>query len=176
MNAFKHLLLLTTLMLTTLTQAAENGNFEKLPPLKNFQVNTENMVSSGLPSKPHFDVFKAQGVTTVIDLIPGDRSEEREIVLDTGLAYENVQVVWDNPTLENFQEYVGYMQQAQSREGTTLTHCKLNWRGAVFTYLYRVTQLGQPEAEAKADLDAIWQPNETWQAFIDTVKAHYQVS
>ena len=56
----------------------------------------------------------------------------------------------------------------------TLTHCKLNWRGSAFVYLYRVTQLNEADEIARADMDKIWQPDETWQAFIDEVKAAYQ--
>ncbi|GGF66463.1 hypothetical protein [Alteromonas lipolytica] len=58
--------------------------------------------------------------------------------------------------------------------GITLTHCKLNWRGAVFTYLYRVIRLHHDEAEARKDLEAIWQPNETWQYFMERVQQHYK--
>jgi hypothetical protein len=89
------------------------------------------------------------------------------------LQYKNIAVEWVNPTSENFDEYVIAMQQFEKDGGVTLTHCKLNWRGAVFTYLYRVTQLNEPEASAKKDLDATWQPNKTWQRFIDVVKEKY---
>ena len=65
------------------------------------------------------------------------------------------------------------MQQSKNNDGITLTHCRLNWRGAVFTYLYRVTQLNQPEELARQDMLAIWEPNDTWQSFIDTVLAEY---
>jgi hypothetical protein len=43
----------------------------------------------------------------------------------------------------------------------------------VFTYLYRITQLNEPEETARKDLLAIWRPNATWQDFIDLVIAHY---
>lgn len=129
-------------------------------------------MSSGLPTEAQFKAFKSLGVNKVIDLIPGDRSGEAELVNGLGLEYHNVQVVWDNPTLENFQQYVVFM--SSGKEGITLTHCKLNWRGAVFTYLYRVTQLGEDESVAKQDLLAIWQPDEIWSDFIDRVLLNYR--
>jgi len=61
------------------------------------------------------------------------------------------------------------MALGNSHDDKVLTHCKLNWRGAVFTYLYRITALGEPELSAKQDLLAIWQPNQTWFTFMNTV-------
>lgn len=89
------------------------------------------------------------------------------------MDYHNIQVEWENPTVANFIDYVAFMESTP-RPGVTLTHCKLNWRGAVFTYLYRVIRLQEDEAVAREDMLAIWQPNETWQHFIERVKQHYQ--
>lgn len=141
--------------------------------LTNYQQNSEKMLSSGLPTAAHFKKLKVFGVGQVIDLIPGDRSEEEKLMAKLGLVYHNIPVQWSNPTLADFEQYVALMKRFESKEGKTLTHCKLNWRGAAFTYLYRVTQLNEDEATAKADMLAIWQPNETWQTFIDKVKARY---
>ncbi len=152
-------------------KAFENALNSQLSDLKNYQVNSTKMLSSGLPNAEQFETLKAMGVTNVIDLIPGDRTEESNLMKAMELNYHNIQVDWENPTVENFNEYVAVMKQYYSSKGSTLTHCRLNWRGAVFTYLYRVTQLNEPEEQAKLDLLAIWQPNETWQSFIDDVKA-----
>ncbi|QDP01676.1 protein tyrosine phosphatase family protein [Thalassotalea sp. PS06] len=147
-----------------------------LSELKNYQVNNEKMVSSGLPNEAQFEVLKALGVTKVIDLIPGDRTEEQAFMAKLELIYHNIPVIWENPRLADFEQYVAVMQEQKGSEGITLTHCKLNWRGAVFTYLYRVTQLGEPDETAKRDLLAIWKPDETWQRFIDDVKQQYSVN
>lgn len=153
--------------------AADNKNPKGLEGLKNYQVNTATMLSAGLPSQQHFETLRSMGVTSVIDLIPGDRSEETALMSELNLGYGNIQVEWENPTLKNFEDYVGYMKTFSGNQGKVLTHCRLNWRGAVFTYLYRVTQLNESEGIAKQDMLNIWEPNETWQMFIDNVKAHY---
>lgn len=158
----------------TLSPTQQDVSISMLSDLRNYQVNTPKMVSSGLPTQEHFAALKTMGVTTVIDLIPGDRADEIKLMTELKLPYHNIAVEWDHPTVENFEEYVILMNQSLSREGITLTHCKLNWRGAVFTYLYRTTQLGEPEASAKKDLDEIWQANDVWQAFIDEIKAKYK--
>lgn len=145
----------------------------QLADLKNFQINTPTMMSAGLPNQSHFETLKSAGVNTVIDLIPGDRANETKMVTAMGLSYANIAVDWENPTLENFKTYVNLMKKSASKQEKVLTHCRLNWRGAVFTYLYRVTQLQESEAIAKRDMHAIWQPNDTWKNFIKQVKNHY---
>lgn len=141
--------------------------------LKNYQMNTSQMVSAGLPNLGHLEALKARGVTKVVDLIPGDRSAHSKLMDKLELTYHNIPVDWENPTIQDFNQYVATMKRFEKREGITLTHCKLNWRGAVFTYLYRVTQLGESANLAKQDMLAIWQPNETWQTFIDSVLTEY---
>ena len=44
-------------------------------------------------------------------------------------------------------------------------------RVSAFVYLYRVLRQGVDESTARNDLHRIWQPNPTWQAFIDTALA-----
>jgi hypothetical protein len=146
---------------------------DPLSDLKNYHVDTPNMVSSGMPTKVHFETLKAMGVTKVIDLIPGDRTQESSLMNELNLSYYNIQVEWGNPTIKNFREYVATMKQFKMSEGITLTHCRLNWRGAVFTYLYRVTQLKESEELAKQEMLAIWVPNEVWQVFIEQVLIQY---
>ena len=68
------------------------------------------------------------------------------------------------------------MSLHRPEEGKVLTHCKLNWRGAVFTYLYRITVLSEDEKTAKQDLLAIWQPNSTWFAFMNKVIEHHNTA
>jgi hypothetical protein len=49
----------------------------------------------------------------------------------------------------------------------------LNWRGAVFTYLYRITYLDEVDRVARQDMDAIWTANDVWLTFIKDVKAKH---
>ncbi|MBU3023252.1 protein tyrosine phosphatase family protein [Aestuariibacter sp. A3R04] len=144
-----------------------------LADLTNFQINSPNMVSAGLPDDIHLSRLNALGVTHVIDLIPGDRDEERHSVRNLGMNYHNIQVVWDNPTYENFSDYAHEVSEAHNDGGLVLTHCKLNWRGSVFTYLYRITVQGEDERAMKAEMLKTWQPNEVWLAFIQNVLKEY---
>ena len=164
----------TLLILSMVAKASDTSTTTSLADLKNYQVNNAKMVSAGLPNKQHFEALKTMGVTHVVDLIPDDRTEQMAWMKKLDFQYHNIAVDWQNPTLKNFHDYVSAMQQSEKTRGITLTHCRLNWRGAVFTYLYRVTQLGEAEADAKQDMLAIWTPNDTWQHFINQVLAAYQ--
>ena len=134
------------------------------------------MLSSGVPSPAHLLLLKQEGVVRVIDLIPGNRSEEISIVNELGMQYHNIPVAWTNPQVSDFLNYSAYMSLHRPEEGKVLTHCKLNWRGAVFTYLYRITVLSEDEKTAKQDLLAIWQPNSTWFAFMNKVIEHHNAA
>ncbi|GAB2690284.1 protein tyrosine phosphatase family protein [Aliiglaciecola aliphaticivorans] len=154
--------------------ASESSLDIPLPELKNYQVNNEKMVSSGLPSKEHLQRLQTLGLSNVVDLIPDDRTQHQALMDNINLNYHNIAVEWENPTLENFQEYVRVMQEFTASDGVTLTHCRVNMRGSVFTYLYQVTQLHKPEKAARQDMLAIWQPNDIWLGFIDEVLTAYK--
>jgi hypothetical protein len=56
------------------------------------------------------------------------------------------------------------MQREPDRK--TLLHCQVNYRASAFGFLYRVLYEDVSVAEAKADMNSVWQPNETWQKLI----------
>lgn len=170
-KSFKYAIAIFTLLVAYSASASE-----AFDDLENFQKNTPLMVSSGLPTETHFKALSEAGVSRVVDLIPGDRENEKALMTRLGLDYQNIPVDWHNPTLANFKDYVVFMNASHDAQEVTLTHCKLNWRGAVFTYLYRVTQLGENEEQARQDMLAIWHPDETWQGFIGTVKGYYEAN
>lgn len=175
-------LLCFLIALTIATVATAHGDHDShqdmqvadtLDTLENYRTDSDDMMSSGLPSEQQFRLLKDKGVRTVIDLIPGDRSDEQALVSTLGMTYHNVPVDWQNPTINDFSAYVESIDSARSQPGIVLTHCRKNWRGAVFTYLYQVTQQDVPDETARKALVQTWQPNETWQAFINDVKAAY---
>jgi hypothetical protein len=102
-----------------------------------------------------------------------------------GLEYIHIPVLWEAPTLENFQEFANVMNAHSDQK--IFVHCAANKRVSAFMYLYRQledslvaeskaapTRTERPcqrvdEETAKVDLEKIWQPNEIWQNFIDRV-------
>ena len=169
--------------------AEQDAAADTLANLTNLQRNNAYLLSSGLPSAQQLKALKEEGVTHVVDLIPGNRVDE---ILATAQSHPflltppengsalyflslnyNVPVDWEAPTLANFLNYAAFMKRVDATDEKVLTHCKLNWRGASFTYLYRVAVLGESEEKAKQDLMVIWHPNPTWHAFMSDIVAHY---
>lgn len=108
-----------------------------------------------------------QGVTLVIDLRDQPPAGEQERLEAAGIRWFNVPVVWKDPKPGDFDEFVRLM--AANSSENILVQCQANYRASAFTYLYRVTELGVPEAEAREDLNAIWTPEGTWREYIDAV-------
>jgi len=51
----------------------------------------------------------------------------------------------------------------------SLLHCQVNYRASAFAFLYRVIYQDVPIAIAKADMNSVWQPDETWQSLIFSI-------
>ncbi len=91
-------------------------------------------------------------------------SNEDVIVKELGMDYVHIPVTWDKPTTADFYAFAGAMQRDAERK--TLLHCQVNYRASAFSFLYRVLYENIPVAQAKADMNTVWQPNETWRELI----------
>ena len=159
---------LMLIVITPLLALSEDDAFKSI---KNYHFVSKQLASSGMLELKDYDLIKAYGFEHVINLIPGVQHKERKHVESLGLSYEQIPVVWDEPTQENFQKFVKLMKTYG--DSKVYVHCELNWRASTFVYLYRVTQLDISDKVAKKDLLSIWTPQPTWQAFIDdTIKAN----
>ena len=123
--------------------------------------------------------LKDQGIGMVINLAVADaerNGEEGFRVAEQGIAYTQIPVAWDNPTLADLDLFFAVMDARGDRP--VLVHCFANYRASAFTYLYRTLRLGVPEAEARAGLDAVWSEaafdeNPQWRAFLAAARDRY---
>ena len=147
----------------------------RLINIKNYQQVTTNFASAGMPTNKQLETIKQQGFTHIINLIPGDFSDEQNKAAELKLDFTQIPVDWHNPTVGDFQQFVKAMTKAkqQNPEAKILLHCQLNYRASAFAYLYQVTQAGQDNEQAKLLLNKIWQPEGKWQQFVDDVIAAY---
>ena len=140
-------------------QLADIQDFYDLLPLA---------LTSGQPNAEQFPLIRAAGCDLVINLayiseqsgLPG----EAELVRGLGMDYIHIPVVWTNPLPTDLEEFFDAMRRNQGRK--VYIHCIRNMRVSAFMFLYRVLCLDQDPAEARQDLEMIWEPNETWRAFI----------
>ena len=148
---------------------------EALDTIFNFRRLSERIATSGQPTADQFAVIAAAGFEVVINLaMPDDEDhlpDERATVEALGMAYRPIPVVWERPTLDDLNAFFDEMARCADRQ--VYVHCVANFRVSTFMYLYRTLVLGQSPDDALADLHAIWQPYDWWQAFIDEAVAQW---
>ena len=153
------LLLLAPALLAT---AAE------LDDISNFRLYSPQFASSGQPTAKQLKQVRDAGYGRVIYLaFTNDHTaidDEDGTVKKLGMDYAHIAVDFGNPTSSDFYAFAGVMRTGPAQK--TLLHCQVNFRASTFSFLYRTIYEGVDVADAKEDLDSVWKPNSTWQAFI----------
>jgi hypothetical protein len=90
-----------------------------------------------------------------------------QVIKGLGMEYMQVPVDFDNPLPADFYAFADSMQRNTDKK--TLLHCQVNARATAFSFLYRVIYEDVPIAQAKEDMNTVWQPNEVWRDFIFAV-------
>lgn len=131
----------------------------------------ENILTSGQPTEEHLQALARAGCEVVINLATPDSPRalphEAQLVTARGMQYEALPVDWQAPTRADFERFCALRAKYAGRR--MLIHCAANMRVSAFCYLYRVLREGMPPERAAKDLAAIWEPNPTWRAFMDSL-------
>jgi protein tyrosine phosphatase (PTP) superfamily phosphohydrolase (DUF442 family) len=142
---------------------------ERLEDIYNFIQLSDRIATAGQPTAVQYPAIASAGYQTVINLALKESAnalpDEEAIAANLGLEYIQIPVIWDAPTLENFQEFVRVMKANQDRK--VFVHCAANMRVSAFMYLYRQLHDSVGEETARVDLAKIWVPNQVWQTFIE---------
>jgi protein tyrosine phosphatase (PTP) superfamily phosphohydrolase (DUF442 family) len=151
---------------------------ESLTGVFNYRAYTSSFASAGQPTREQFTALRDAGFERVVYIAFSDSgkaiADEDVIVKDLGMSYLHVPVDWEAPEPADFDTFASYMRQ--NPDAKTLLHCQVNARATAFSFLYRVIYQEVPIAAAKADMNSVWQPNETWRDFIFTVLAQHDKS
>lgn len=135
----------------------------------NYHRLSEHLITSGQPSEEQLAAVARAGYEVVINLAlhgePYALADERATVEGLGMHYVHIPVIWQRPTAGDLEAFSAAMDGHAVQR--VYVHCAANMRVSAFMLLYRVRNLGWPLAEALPDLAALWEPNQTWQAFID---------
>ena len=150
----------------------------ELSEIRNYKEYSATFSSAGQPSKEQLEAVKEAGFERVAYIAfsnsRGAIADEDAIVKELGMDYVQVPVIWDAPTMADFYAFAGAMQREPDKK--TLLHCQANYRASAFAFLYRVLFEDVPVAQAKADMNTIWQPNDTWRNLIFEVLADNDIS
>ncbi|MBD2316571.1 protein tyrosine phosphatase family protein [Pseudanabaena sp. FACHB-1050] len=145
-------------------------NSDSLLEILNFLQISGKLATAGQPTVKQFRAIADAGYETVINLaLPtsdGAITNEAQLVQALGMEYVAIPVNWESPTMTDLDKFLQTMEQRQQQK--IFVHCAKNMRVSAFVYLYRRLHLNCDDEQAIADLHKIWQPNETWQKFIDT--------
>lgn len=139
-----------------------------LAEITNFRQYTETFASSGQPTAEQLQAVADAGFERVVYIAFTNNQnalpDEDQIVKRLGMEYMQVPVDFSNPLPDDFYAFADSMQRNTDKK--TLLHCQVNARATAFSFLYRVLYEDVPVAEAKADMNTVWQPNEVWRDFI----------
>ena len=152
------------------TKLFMSQNSDRLSEILNFLPISDKLATAGQPTVKQFRAIADADYETVINLAlstsEGAIANESQLVQALGMEYIAIPVNWESPTMADLDEFLQAMEQRQQQK--IFVHCAKNMRVSAFVYLYRRLHLNCDPVQAIVDLHKIWQPNETWQKFIDT--------
>ena len=144
---------------------------QHLQEIKSWRVVSDASATAGQPTEAQLALVARAGYTVIINLgLAGTGyalPDERASIQALGLAYEHIPVLWESPTLDDWRVFRVAMRRWSDEK--VLVHCAANMRASVFVALYGLLDLGWSQAQADALIASVWQPNDTWRAFIDSV-------
>lgn len=157
--------------LFTLTSLAGAQDGQSLSEILNYRQYTPLFSSAGQPSREQLPLIKEAGYDRVIYIAFNNGRtaipDEDQLVKDLGMDYLHIAVDFNKPTVRDFDAFADAMQREP--QSKTFLHCQVNARATAFSFLYRVLYQGVDIAQAKADMNTVWQPNAIWRDFIFAV-------
>jgi len=149
-----------------------------LADITNFRQYSATFASSGQPTKDQFSAIAENGFERIVYIAFTNNTnalpDADQVVKGLGMEYMHIPVTWDNPLPSDFYAFADSLRRDTDKK--TLLHCQVNARATAFSFLYRVIYEGVDIAEAKADMNTVWQPNEAWRDFIFAVLAENGMS
>lgn len=173
----KKLISMAAIALFSTTVSAVEEPPAALAEIINFRQYSDTFASAGQPTEEQFSAVAEAGYERVVYIAftnnPNALPDADQIVKGLGMEYMQVPVDFSNPLPDDFYAFADSMQRNTDKK--TLLHCQVNARATAFSFLYRVIYDDVPVAEAKEDMNTVWQPNETWRDFIFEVMGQNDV-
>lgn len=170
-------LIAVTPLLASTAIAVEEAD-PALAEIVNYRQYSSTFASAGQPSLEQFSTIAENGFERIVYIAftnnPNALPDADQVVKGLGMEYMQVPVTFDNPLPDDFYAFADSMQRNTGKK--TLLHCQVNARATAFSFLYRVIYEDVSVAEAKADMNTVWQPNEVWRDFVFEVMAENNVS
>ncbi len=150
---------------------------DRLTCISNYLRIDDRLATAGQPNPFQFGLIKAAGYEVVINLALSTSTDalqdELAVAKSAWLEYIHIPVVWEKPTLMDFELFAQVMKRRQTKK--CFIHCAKNMRVSVFIYLWRRLYEQVPHEMAQTAIDAIWTPNEIWQTFLESVLQRHEI-
>lgn len=147
-----------------LVKAQDHNSNAHAGPAMNYHEIDARLATSGHFTGGGLDKLTAEGVEVVIDLREQQPEGSAVELKRRGIKKIHLPVSWEDPQPEDFEEFARVMKEHRDRK--VLVQCMANYRASAMTYLYRVIHEDAKEAGARADMEAVWEPNKTWRKYI----------
>ncbi|MEO6632432.1 MAG: protein tyrosine phosphatase family protein [Mucilaginibacter sp.] len=135
----------------------------------NFKQANRLLACAGQPTETQLKQLADEKYEVIINLaMPTGKfalPNEETIVAALGIAYLPIPVVFDDPQLSELSAFINYMDQHSGKK--TMVHCAANYRASAFTGLYLFNKGEMDAAQMQEFIEDVWQPDDTWQQFID---------
>lgn len=136
----------------------------------------DRIITGGQPTEQQIRDAAAEGFRAIVNLATwhpqNSLPDEAGLAQSLGIAYYHIPVQWQNPTPNDFAQFVATMERIG--DAKVLIHCAANYRVSAFFALYALKRLGWTEQQADEFMARIWKPGEhpLWDAFIERMKSN----
>jgi uncharacterized protein (TIGR01244 family) len=143
-----------------------------LEDIYNFIQISDVLATSGQPTEAQMNEIAAAGYKVVVNLALGKSetalADEAGTVGALGMTYHHIPVVWESPQLSDFEQFCTQMDSLAGQK--VFVHCVANYRVSMFLALYAEKRWGWTRAQADAHIRRMWEPDEVWAPFIESVR------
>ncbi len=129
---------------------------------------SDDLATAGQPSEEQLREAASAGFEVVINLGLLDPryclEDEAGLVRSLGMDYVHIPVDFQNPEQEDLQRFFQAMDGTGGKK--VFVHCAANYRVSSFVSLYGQARMGWSAEQAEKHVMRLWQPDETWRAFM----------
>jgi protein tyrosine phosphatase (PTP) superfamily phosphohydrolase (DUF442 family) len=140
-----------------------------LSEIRGYRQASPDLATSGQPREDQLPAIAAAGYDVVVNLALHDDPryslpDEAAAVRALGMEYVHIPVPFQAPAPGDLSAFFRVMDAHRGRR--VWIHCAANYRVTAFLGLYRRLRDGWPHDRAFELMRDVWEPDETWAAFI----------
>jgi protein tyrosine phosphatase (PTP) superfamily phosphohydrolase (DUF442 family) len=135
----------------------------------NFHKVSDKLACAGQPREGQLASIADDGYKVVINLGLTDGKyalkDEASSVKEQDMTYHHIPVLFDSPQVTELASFIDLMNKHDDEK--IFVHCAANYRASVFTGLYLFSANKLDEDSLQEFIENVWQPDPTWQSFIE---------